>query len=159
MRMDAYDRRPMPVFVTATNVVTLHAAIKGEVTDMDNAIAQCVAAGKLTINDPDASAWMALRNRVDAYLAEEPSNLNPATQMLTGQQIQRDIAPFRERLTALGCKVGPTPEAETTPRTMDASPPILPSIFGGLGVFEKVMILAAADEFLNQGRIRKRLLR
>jgi len=129
----------MPVFVTATDVIQQHAAVKSELDALDAAILQCVAEGKLKADDPRSEAYQAFRTRALTYLADEPSNVNTSAQMLEGQSILRDAKGYRDQLVALGCVIGPAPEAVSKPANVDEGPK-LPDVAPPLEGASKVLM-------------------
>jgi hypothetical protein len=97
-------------FVSSGDVEVLQAQVKAQWRALDSAIAGCVTKGKLTSSDPLVDQWRAFVQGVSAYLQDSPSMLRAAAQMNAGQQIQRDLANWTARVSALGCDVPPPPQ-------------------------------------------------
>jgi hypothetical protein len=99
-------------FVTSADVEVLHGQVKAQWRALDLALAGCVQTGQLTRDDPLVKEWGFFVDAVSKYLQDAPSflGLRAASQMNTGQQIQRDLAKWTEKIAALGCNVPPAPQ-------------------------------------------------
>lgn len=107
-------------FVTATDVQLLHVAIQGERSLLGIAVLAChdkLDAGTL-------AEWDSLNARVGVYLGDDPSTFRAASQMDTGQQLQREMQPWHDRLRSAGCANVPS------------APPQPPSAGGLTGMFD-----------------------
>lgn len=124
----------MPI-VTPDDVATLQATVRAELGGLDAAVA-ATPPDTLTLIQ-----WQTMRERAFAFLAQAPSWLHTAAQMDAGQQLQRDLAPWHERLSAAGvANVPPAP----------APPPKAESLFASLegmgGLAAAILLLVILRE-------------
>lgn len=105
----------MPI-VTPSDVAQLQADIRAEADGLSQAVKACMFANTIPGGDPLVQQWIAMRSRVDAFLAQEPSWLHTAAQMDAGQQLERDLQPWHKRLEDRGCAdVPPAPNPPPAP--------------------------------------------
>jgi len=108
-------------FVTASDVAQLHATIDEQQMALDQSVTSCIKAGTLDGSGSLAGDWHRFTARVALYLDDAPSNLRAASQMDTGQQLQRDMHPFYGRLSAAGCSPPPEPAPPPAPQDLFGS--------------------------------------
>ena len=86
--------------------------------------------GKIVTDSVDYKAWQAMKVRAAGYLSQGTSSLNPGNyidtgaQMDAGQALQRDLAPWNERILSWGAKAPPAtaaPPAEASLQSTLAS--------------------------------------
>jgi hypothetical protein len=99
-------------FVTSADVEVLQAQVKAQWRSLDLALAGCIQTGQVHADDPITVQWREFVQAVSKYLQDGPSflGLRAASQMNAGQQIQRDLAKWTEKIAALGCNVPPAPQ-------------------------------------------------
>ena len=97
-------------FVTAADVATLQQSIQQELNDLDASFTECQLQGKIPAGSAEADQWANMRQRGLAFIATEPSTIHAAAQMDAGQQLQRDLCPWYDRIRASGCDPGPCPQ-------------------------------------------------
>jgi hypothetical protein len=118
-----------PTFVTAADVTTLHATIEQELNVLGAAVVLC--ATKLDQQTQDE--WHAMRERGIAYLADAPDTMRAKYQMDTGQALQRDLAPWHQRIADAGCSVGPAPVAPSSANVLSTISDLKWPLLLGLG--------------------------
>jgi hypothetical protein len=109
-------------FVTPQSVDQLKADLRADYESVKAAVLAGNAARKL--DDQTLTEWDGVATRVSTFLDAPSSWLSTASQMDQGQALQRDVASWHARLSALGVTIGPAPQ---TP-----SPSIVDSVAKGL---------------------------
>lgn len=102
----------MPV-VLPSDVSTLQSAIRTQAAALQAAFETCRIADKIRDDDPDRDAFAQLLRRVSDYLNVDPSILDTAAQMDAGEALQRDMAPWYQRLKDKACQPPPQPEVKS----------------------------------------------
>jgi len=115
-----------PTFVTPSSVKSLQGNLGADFETVRAALQRCADTGTFKADDPQWLAFQALKVRVQAYLAEEPSWITTRDQMTRGELLQREVAGWHDRAKAMGCDAGPGP---TLPPESS-----LPAFFGGAGL-------------------------
>lgn len=124
----------MPI-VTPADVKQLQSDVRAESDALAQALKACIYASTIPAGDPLVAQWTGLMDRVQAFLAQEPSWLHTAAQMNAGEQLQRDLQPWHATLQQRGCaNVPPAP-----------SPPPAPGdLFGSLTNIGLILIVLMA---------------
>jgi hypothetical protein len=97
----------------------------------------------------DFAAFQTLQTNIATYLADEPSMLRAAAQMNAGQALQRELAPWHQRIANYGCASPPAPAALPVQPTG-----LLDVLKGSEDLVEKLLIAYVAWHLL--GGLRKR---
>jgi len=106
-------------FVTPDDVHALQQAVDAEALGLASALKACIYAGAVHPGDPLVAQWQSQMDRVQAFLRENPSWLNTASQMNRGEQLQRDLGPWHARMSAAGCaNVPPAPTPPPAPQDL-----------------------------------------
>lgn len=123
-------------FVTCADVEQLQADVKSQADDLSTCIVDNVTSNVIGPTSPIPSQWASMRKRVDTFLAQDCTNVpilsHVAAQMDAGQQLQRDLQPWYDRLTEAGCKNVPT---KPTP------PPPPQDLFGNITTIVEIVAL------------------
>jgi hypothetical protein len=140
----------MPV-VLPDDVASLQSAIRAETIALQAAWTTCRTAGKIADDDPDRDAFAALLRRAADFLARDPSLLDTAAEMDEGQALQRDMAPWYDRIQSKACQAPPQPQHA----------PAAPGLLASLGNVEEIVkwgvilyIVSQALPMLNPKRRR-----
>lgn len=102
-------------FVTPDDVHQLQVDLQAEADGLAQALKACIFASTISPDDPMVAQWQLMMDRVQAFLRQSPSWLNTASQMNTGQQLQRDLGPWHARMSAAGCANVPAAPAQPPP--------------------------------------------
>lgn len=89
-------------FVTPDDVHALQLAVQSEAEGLGTALKNALVGNSVSPFDPIVAQWQGMMDRVQAFLRENPSWLNTASQMNRGEQLQRELGPWHARMTAAG---------------------------------------------------------
>ena len=127
-------------FVSDADVKGLHERLGDEWSTIAVAIKN--ASDKLS--QEELSSYSVLASRVSTFLGDSPSLLRAASQMNTGEALERDVFSFVERIRASGVPGLPSAPAEPAKTSLDKLVDALPLVLLALVALEALPRLAPA---------------
>jgi hypothetical protein len=131
---DPRAKQKVAAFVTDADVKNLHARLTDEWTAVATAIRD--NASKLT--QDQLATYSTLATRVSTYQADTPSLLRAASQMNTGEALERDVFTFVDSIRASGVPGLPATPNEAPKTTLDKIVDFVPMALLAFVVFEVV---------------------
>ncbi len=92
-------------------VAALQKSIKSDLESIRGALQKCATDGNFTPEKTQGewNAWQSMKQRAEAFIAESPAWLSTVSQYERGELVQKELAGWHDRATALGCTPGAAP--------------------------------------------------